>query len=166
TYLGILLPQKLHPVLGEKLGGHVLSVRINLMVSVAAPDTQRSAQACQFRDASLEWIIRPGDEVSGDDGKIRFEFIGHAHGAAHVCGGHITADVNIAKLGDAQAFELVRQSADRQFDSVNAIIVPADEKTVGGRSDRRRSGQYGGALDKPPAVEANIVLSAFDRRLA
>ena len=39
AYPRVFLPKKFHPMLGEKFGGHVLSVRINLVVSVAAPDT-------------------------------------------------------------------------------------------------------------------------------
>src|SRR5579862_4446714 len=157
TDLRVLLPEKFHTVLGEKLGGQMLSVRINLMISVATPHAQGRAEAGEFADASLEGIIWTGDEVSGDDGKIRLEFIDHAHGAAHVRGGHVTTDVNIAELGDAQTVKRLRQSADRQFDFSNAIIVPADEETVGARSEGNGSRQCGRALDKPAAIEANAV---------
>src|SRR5260370_22937572 len=115
------------------------------MVSVAAPDAKGSAQTTQLGDTSLERIIRTGDEISRNHGKIRFKFIGHAHRTAHVGCGHITADVNVAELRDAQAIELSRQSADRQFDRMNTIIVPADEKAVGSRSERKRSRQCAGA---------------------
>src|SRR5437879_10559212 len=64
AYLSVLLPQKLHPVLREELGGIFLCVRINLMDSVAAPDAQRGFEAGQLSDASFEWIIPAGAEVS------------------------------------------------------------------------------------------------------
>src|SRR5260370_35599439 len=116
------------------------------MVSVEAPDAQGSAQTSQFGDTSLERIIRTGEEISRNHGKIRFKFIGHAHRTAHVGCGHITADVNVAELRDAQAIELSRQSADRQFDRMNTIIVPADEKALAIPPESKRSRQAAGPL--------------------
>src|SRR5580765_7014744 len=118
------------------------------MVSVAAPDAQRRLQAGQLRDADFEWIAPAGYEVSSHDGEIGLEVIGHAHGAAHVGGGDVAADVKVAELGDAQAIELSRQSADRQVDVMDAIVVPADEKTIGACSEGDRSRKRGGGLDK------------------
>jgi hypothetical protein len=65
--------------------------------------------------------------------------------------------VDVAKLGDAQAIELLRQSADRQIDLMHAIIVPADEKSIGAYSEGNRSGERGGGLDESAAVEADFI---------
>src|SRR4029077_10973701 len=98
---------------------------------------------------------------SGYDRKIGLEFIGEADGAPHFGSRHVTADVNVAKLGDAQAIELRRQSADRQIDLMHVIIVPADEKSISASSEGDGSGDRGGGLDESAAVEADfVVLSA------
>jgi hypothetical protein len=86
-----------------------------------------------------------------------FEFIGEADGATHFGSRHVTANVDVAKLGDAQAIELLRQSADRQIDLMHAIIVPADEKAVSAYSEGNRSGERGGGLYESAAVQANFI---------
>jgi hypothetical protein len=40
---------------------------------------------------------------------------------------------------------------------MHAIIVPADEKSIGAYSEGNRSGERGGGLDESAAVQANFI---------
>ena len=100
------------------------------------------------------------EEIAGDDGEVGVEIVGHVHGAAHLGRGHVAADVDVAQLRDAQAFERGRQAAHRQVHAVHLVMqslegeavapaangmAPATAETV--CTNRRRARSTGGAED-------------------
>ena len=66
--LDVFLAQQFHPKFLKKLRGLFFSPRVDLMVSVAAPDAQRRAQPRKLRDAVFERVRPAGQKIAGDDG--------------------------------------------------------------------------------------------------
>ena len=74
---GIFLPQQFHPGLRKKELRHVFRVRINFVIAVAAPDSQRRTQTLHFVDAIGNRIACAGDKIAGNQREIGTQIVGH-----------------------------------------------------------------------------------------
>src|SRR5258706_7666506 len=106
------------------------------MVAVAAPRAKGSVEAANFFHAISDGIARAGDEIASDDGKVSAEIVGHIHGAAHLCAGHITTEVNVADLHNLHAIESGRQIGHRNLDAADLIVEALCGETVHGTEER------------------------------
>src|SRR2546422_11321855 len=82
--LRVFAAQQAHAAAAKQLGGIILRVGVNFMVTIAAPDAQRRAQPGKLFDTLFEGISRAGDEVAGHHRELGSELIGHFHGAPHL----------------------------------------------------------------------------------
>src|SRR6185312_10842781 len=112
---GVFLAQHLHAMLRVKLFGELFRVRIDLVIAVAAEDTERRMKAANLFDAIFDRVVRSGDEIAGHDGEVGVEIVGHVHGAPNGGAAHERAHVNVADLGDFHAVESGRQVGDGDF---------------------------------------------------
>src|SRR5258706_3425609 len=106
------------------------------MVAVAAPRAKGSVEAANFFHAISDGIARAGDEIASDDGKVSAEIVGYIHGAAHLCAGHITTEVNVADLHNLHAIESGRQIGQRNLDAADLIVEALCGETVHGTEER------------------------------
>src|SRR5262245_3643905 len=88
------LPEQFHTRLGIEIAGLVFCARVNLVVAIAAPSSERSVQVAHFVDAVGDGISGAGDEVASNDRKVRSEIVGHIHGAAYLRARHISAQMD------------------------------------------------------------------------
>ena len=85
--------------------------------------------------------------------EVGAEIVGHAHGAAHLGRGHVAADVDVAQLRDAQAFEGRRQAAHRQVHAVNLVMQALEGEAVGSGGEWDGAGDGRDGLDEPAPRE-------------
>ena len=124
------------------------------MVAVAAPGTERSIQTANFLDAIGDRIAASRDEIAGDDGKVGAETIGHIHGATHLSGRHIAAEVNIADLHDLHAVESGRKIGDRYLNTTDLIVQAFGGETIHGA--KKWSGACGSRSGAKKVAAAGI----------
>src|SRR5215469_17836503 len=100
---GVFAAEHFHACLLVKALGEVFGAGINLVIAIAAIDTERGMQAADFVDTIVDRVVNAGNEVAGDNGEVRAYVIGHIYGAAHGITAHIAAQVNVGNLDDFHA---------------------------------------------------------------
>ena len=146
------MAQQLHSGLREQLLRAVFGVRINFMIAVATVNAERRGQAANFFNALFQRITCAGDEVSGDDGEIGAEVVGHIDGAANLRTRHVTAHVNVAELRDGHAIERSGQIGNRDFDAVDLIVEAFGGEAVHCAKKRHGTSGGGGGLEEIAAA--------------
>ena len=152
--LCVFLAQQFHARLRVEISRFVFRARVDFMVAVAAPDAKRSVKTANLIDAIGDRVTAPGDEITGDHGKIGAEFIGHIHGAAHLRAGHVTAEVNIADLHNLHAVESGRQIGQWNLDAADLVVKAFGSETV--HSTEERSGAGGGCGGAEKVAAARV----------
>src|SRR5713101_4431214 len=91
--LRVFLAQQLHASLPVKISRFVFRASVDFVVAVAAPGAKGRVKTANFVDAIGNGIAGAGDEIASDDGQVGAEIIGHIHSTAHLCAGHVAAEV-------------------------------------------------------------------------
>src|SRR5262249_5205158 len=134
--LGVFLAEQFHAGLRIEIAGFIFDARVNLVVAIAAPSAERSAQIANFLDAVGDGIPGASDEVAGDDREVRSEIVGHVHGAAYLSARHVSAQMDVAELDDLHAVQSGRQIGNGNFDAANLIVQAFGSETIHGSEER------------------------------
>src|SRR5256885_3319175 len=126
----IFMAQQLHARFRKEALGSIFGPGVNFMITVATKNTERGAKLAYFFDAIGQRIGSPGDEVSGDNGEIGPEIIGHIHGATDIGAAHVSAQVNVTELDDIHAVKRGGQVRGRHFDATNTVVEALSGKAV------------------------------------
>src|SRR4029077_5789126 len=149
--LHIFVAKQLHATLRKELLGGVFGAGINFMVAVAPENAEGCAKSANFLDAIGQRVRGSSDEISGDDGDIGTQIVGHVHRAAHIRTAHAATEVNVAKLDDFQAVESGRQIGSGDFDAADAIIQALGGETIDHAEERYSASQSGGGAEEVAA---------------
>src|SRR5580765_4603205 len=146
-----LRSQQAHAFFLEETLRFVFNPGIDLVVAVASPDAERSAQAAQFGDAGFQGIAFAADEVSGDECDVGMEIVGHVDGTRDFRGWHVVADVDVAELRDAQTVKFRRKIGDGYIHALDGVTETARGESVGRGQKWNTAGENGGVLEEGAA---------------
>src|SRR5258708_28439040 len=103
--LYVLVAEQLHAGLRKEALRGIFGPCVNFMVAVAPEDSEGRTKVANLLDAIGQGVRGPGNEISGDDGEIRTELVGHFHRAANVRAPHVATEVNVATPDNLHAVE-------------------------------------------------------------
>ena len=105
--------------------------------------------------SAIQRIARLRDDIAGDHGQIRLQFIQHVDGVARVPDAQPGADVKIAQLADAESYEVGMKVRDRQIDLFDMKVDPLDDGAERRHGERRGNGDGSRRVDQARGVAAN-----------
>ena len=139
--LHVLVAEQPHTGLRKEALRGIFGPGVNFMVAVAPEDAEGRTKVANFIDAISQRVRGPGNEISGDDGEIRAELVGHFHRTANVGAAHVATEVNVAKLDDLHAVQSRRQIRGGNLDAVDAVVQALGREAVHHAEEGSSAGQ-------------------------
>src|SRR5713101_2374730 len=159
--LRVFLAQQLHAGLGVEISRFVFRASVDFVVAVAAPGAKGRVKTANFVDAIGNGIAGAGDEIASDDGQVGAEIIGHIHSTAHLCAGHVAAEVNVADLHDLHAVESGRQIGQGNLDAADLVVEALSSEAIHGAEEWSSAGSGRGGAEKVAAARVGNRFGKF-----
>ena len=109
----------------------------------------RSAlQACALREGDIDGIDVGRDQVAGDEGEVRPQFVGGVDDTGELPLAEEGSEMQVAELDDAKALEVLGEVGDGDLDFLDLEVGASDSRAVAGNDERRGDGHFSGIDDQ------------------
>ena len=122
-----LVAQNTDAILRGFPGFITLTVDKSLVITKTAEDTRIGPKTSEFPNGAVQRIAWLRDDIAGDHGQMRLQFIQHVDGAGRIANTQPGTDVKIAQLADPEPDEVGMKVRNRQIDLFDVKIDPLDD---------------------------------------
>src|SRR6266851_551638 len=142
--------QQPHSLFAEEPFRIVFHSRINFVVAIASPNAQRSAQPAQLGNAGVQRIAFARNKVSRNKRNIGLQLVSHVNRASNLARPHVVANVDVAKLSNAQPIQFRRKIGHRHIDALDGIAKSPSGKSISSGKKWKASSKRSRVLKESP----------------